>query len=318
MRKHLLIITFALTTTFLQAQIVNIPDTNFKAALLKKFPKIDTNNNGEIETNEASIVKKLLIVVSKIKDLKGIEAFTSLDTLDIESNEVTTLDLSKNTSLKHFNCTNNKLITLDLTNNVNLVTVFCFKNRLTDINVSKCTSLVRMECHYNNLQKLDLRNNSALKSLDVSYNLLESINLSFNKNLEGLLITNNNLTSLDITKNTALKGLICDTNQLTTLDLRNNNALNIFYSRSNLSLSTICINDNQVVKTSTWYKDATSEYSTNCTLTNIEQNELMFSNNKLIRIFSSLGQELQPEQVNEGLFIYQYSDGSTKKIMKTE
>ncbi len=46
------------------------------------------------------------------------------------------------------------------------------------------------------------------------------------------------------------------------------------------------------------------------------ENILPTTNKTLIRILTPLGQELQPEQANEGLFIYQYSDGSTRKVMK--
>lgn len=54
------------------------------------------------------------------------------------------------------------------------------------------------------------------------------------------------------------------------------------------------------------------------TVTNITglEEELPLSQKKLIRILTPLGQELQPEQATEGLFIYQYSDGSTRKVMK--
>ena len=46
MRKHLLIIALTLTTDFIQAQIVNIPDANFNAALLAHNPRIDSNYDG--------------------------------------------------------------------------------------------------------------------------------------------------------------------------------------------------------------------------------------------------------------------------------
>ena len=50
-------------------------------------------------------------------------------------------------------------------------------------------------------------------------------------------------------------------------------------------------------------------------ITGIEEGLVATTNKKLIRILTPLGQELQPEQATEGLFIYQYSDGSTRKVM---
>jgi hypothetical protein len=37
---------------------------------------------------------------------------------------------------------------------------------------------------------------------------------------------------------------------------------------------------------------------------------------KLVKIITLLGQEVQPEQATQGFYIYQYSDGSTQKVMK--
>ena len=49
----LLIALFAFTIS--QAQIVNIPDANFKNALLNHIPVIDLNGDSEIQISEASV-----------------------------------------------------------------------------------------------------------------------------------------------------------------------------------------------------------------------------------------------------------------------
>ena len=56
----------------------------------------------------------------------------------------------------------------------------------------------------------------------------------------------------------------------------------------------------------------------NCTTTGIENEAQRITNKSLIRILTPLGQEIKPEQAIDGLFIYQYSDGSVKKVMKNE
>lgn len=53
MKKILLFITL-ISFTITQSQIVNIPDVNFKNALLNHNPNIDANNDNEIQVNEAN------------------------------------------------------------------------------------------------------------------------------------------------------------------------------------------------------------------------------------------------------------------------
>ncbi|MBK8442578.1 MAG: hypothetical protein IPL35_03800 [Sphingobacteriales bacterium] len=62
-------------THFATAQIVNIPDPNFKNALLNHSPIIDTNNDGEIQVAEAEAVDSLYLFNKNITDLTGIKAF---------------------------------------------------------------------------------------------------------------------------------------------------------------------------------------------------------------------------------------------------
>lgn len=94
------------------AQIVNIPDTNFKNKLLQANPAsniakdasgnnmvVDINGDGEIQLSEAANVYQLRLYQSGIQDLSGIEAFANLTLLDCSSNNLTELDLSSNPNL---------------------------------------------------------------------------------------------------------------------------------------------------------------------------------------------------------------------------
>src|SRR4051812_4722974 len=94
------------------AQIVNIPDANFKARLLAAdvtnsiastatdatipttFNKIDVNNDGEIQQSEAASVTLLNVSNANISDLTGIEAFVSLHVLKCQNNHITSLNLN--------------------------------------------------------------------------------------------------------------------------------------------------------------------------------------------------------------------------------
>ena len=92
------------------AQVINFPDANFKARLLQantnntiakdlggNYFKIDANNNAEIEVNEALNVSQLLMNSTTIPDqafsnVTGIQNFSNLLTLDVSSNNLTTLN----------------------------------------------------------------------------------------------------------------------------------------------------------------------------------------------------------------------------------
>ena len=70
---------FFLTCTFLNAQIVNIPDPNFKNALIDEG--VDTNNDGEIQVSEAEAVLNLNVNDRNISSLEGIQSFINLEEL---------------------------------------------------------------------------------------------------------------------------------------------------------------------------------------------------------------------------------------------
>src|SRR6187399_1511842 len=85
----------------INAQIVNIPDANFKAKLLQASPtnpiasaeeyigypavntfvSIDTNSDGEIQLSEALAIKFLNVNSSNISNLEGISSFSNLTDL---------------------------------------------------------------------------------------------------------------------------------------------------------------------------------------------------------------------------------------------
>ena len=74
-----------------------IPDTAFLFALIDEG--VDTNGDSLISYSETEATTNLTVSGESISDMTGIEAFINLDTLDCEYNQLTSLDVSKNTSL---------------------------------------------------------------------------------------------------------------------------------------------------------------------------------------------------------------------------
>lgn len=88
------------------------PDAAFRALLAET---VDGNGDSLLSTLETRRVPELNCSGCGIADLTGIEYFTQLVALNCENNELTALDVSKNTLLSEIYCGGNRLATLDLT-----------------------------------------------------------------------------------------------------------------------------------------------------------------------------------------------------------
>ena len=81
---------------------------------------------------------------------------------------MTTLDVSKNTSLQILYCYYNQLTSLDVSQNTALQRLDCNYNQLTSLDVSRNTLLTYLRCDFNQLTSLDVSKNIALQTLDCS------------------------------------------------------------------------------------------------------------------------------------------------------
>ena len=199
----------------------NFPDANFRAVV----SAFDKNGDGKLNEAEITAVAVIECYEKNISNLNGIEYFTALEWLYCNNNQLTTLDVSKNTALTTLRCYGNQLTALDVSKNTALTKLYCETNNLTTLDVSKNTALTKLRCNNNQLTSLDVSKNTALTQLWCYNNRLTNLDVSKNTALTELCCESNQLTTLDVSKNTALKGLGCDGNQLTTLDVRRNTAL---------------------------------------------------------------------------------------------
>jgi len=172
-----------------------------------------------------------------------------LETLHCYSNNLISVDVSKNAHLDHLACDANPLQTLnlasslltlycqninltalDLSANENLVNLDCANNELTSLDVSPCPVLTMLHCYNNKITALDVSENPNLSSVRcenndlASFNAfgihsLTSLNLSNNPDLTTLNCSGNKLASLDIVGNKNITTLYCDNNKLTAIEL---------------------------------------------------------------------------------------------------
>ena len=182
----------------------HFPDDHFIAYVELRC---DKDGDGTLSQAELDGVTELYVAYANIKDLTGIELFPNLEKLDCKNNNLTRLDVSKNTKLTKLYCEFNQLTGLDLSKNTALTELNCQVNQLTSLDLSKNTALTKLDCALNPLTSLDVSNNTALTYLDCNYNQLTSLDLSQNTALTKLGCHDNQLTSLDLSKNTALDTL---------------------------------------------------------------------------------------------------------------
>ncbi len=141
MKTKQLLIAFILlmmagTGASVRAQVA-INATNFPDDIFRQWviDNCDTDGDGTLSTTEAA--KKLINVQGKgIANLKGIEHFTAATLLNISNNQLTTVDLTKNTKLTRLDCYNNQLTKLSVTKNTALTKISCYGNKIKGTNMT--------------------------------------------------------------------------------------------------------------------------------------------------------------------------------------
>ena len=112
MKKQLLLFVLMLLPMVASADVEiseeYFPDENFRAYLLVQ----PYGNDGVITESEIKNVTSINVIGRTISSLKGIEFFTSLSTLHCSNNQLTSLDVSKNTNLKNLDCYNTTKISM--------------------------------------------------------------------------------------------------------------------------------------------------------------------------------------------------------------
>lgn len=156
MNKRLLTLLLALTASIasITAATVTINSTNFPDVNFRAFLKAAEFNNGDNYLTDAEIKNATMLEVNEkgIKNLKGIEYFTSMWFLDCSDNDLQSLDISKNTALTMLACANNKLQSLDVSKNTNLGFLACYGNQLTALDLTMNTKLSELDCFLNQIK----------------------------------------------------------------------------------------------------------------------------------------------------------------------
>ncbi|EDN9970957.1 class 1 internalin InlJ [Listeria monocytogenes] len=207
------------------------PDDNFASEVAAAFEMQATDT---ISEEQLATLTSLDCHYSSIADMTGIEKLTGLTKLICTSNNITTLDLSKNTNLTYLACDSNKLTNLDVTPLTKLTYLNCDTNKLTKIDVSQNPLLTYLNCARNTLTELDVSHNTQLTELDCHLNKkITKLDVTPQTQLTTLDCSFNKITALDVSQNKLLNRLNCDTNNITKLDLNQNIQLTFLDCSSN-------------------------------------------------------------------------------------
>lgn len=256
-----------LFSNFVQAQIITIPDANFKAKLLEASPfnqialnaagesvAIDINTDGEIQVSEALQIQTLYLGYSFITSLEGISYFVNLRRLDVYNSQLSELDLTQNINLEYLycqenqltilnvsglsnlievDCSTNQISILDIQNSITMKVLMCQDNLIEELNTTNLFQLEYLDCRLNQITNLDLSNSNTLNYLDCGNNQLSNLNIAGLENLVSVSCSGNLLTNLDLSLCNAISFLSCTNNQLTALDLSDLSNLNFLSCSEN-------------------------------------------------------------------------------------
>jgi Secretion system C-terminal sorting domain len=247
MKKILILILLAFST-WSTAQIINIPDVNFKNRLLTcaicavhadGTNGADKNKDGEIQQSEAESIVKLFIPNSNIISLEGIEAFINLKDLNCQSNKIVSINLSANTQLKTLSVISNSLTSIDVTKQTQLDSFLCDFNKITDLDISLNPVLRYLRCSNSDLTSI--RFNTFLKSLTCNNSRVADLT-DMPSTIQYLNLLGNKLTKLDLKNFSDLTYLNAEKNLITNFVQPELSKLKTIYLRDN-RLDSLIITD---------------------------------------------------------------------------
>ena len=198
--------------------VVKINKENFPDETLLKYlvNNVAGAEDGYFTQAELDEVKELELYSGHVSDVTGLKYFSNLESLNMVTRGITSLDFSEFPALK-------KLILsgysedIDGTRNV--------YRDLQSLNVSNNSALEQLSAILTSISQLDVTHNPKLRDLRFAYSNIEHIDLSQNPDLRILDCRDNKLTELDLTNNLQLEELRCGANYFTSLDISKNTAL---------------------------------------------------------------------------------------------
>jgi Leucine-rich repeat (LRR) protein len=210
-------------------EYISVPDSRFEQALIDRG--YDFVLDGRIKTAPIANATTIEILDNmNISNIKGIEAFPNLQRLRIIHNQISSVDLSKNTNLTWLSLWDNKLTSIDVSSLRKLEYFGAGDNDIVTFDVSRNQNLIELD--FGNTEgragygttrgvtSIDITHNPNLQQLYMQNNRLTTLNLSGNPILKGLWVHDNKIESLDCTRNPLLSWFLVWNNNLRYLNIK--------------------------------------------------------------------------------------------------
>lgn len=180
---------------------------------------------------------KKLVCTNNLLSSLDLSKCTSLEELDCDNNLLTTVGFVK--TLKKISINNNKMSTIDLRSHSKLEELYCSNSQVSKLYLDVTTSLRVLNCSSNKqLTVLDVSASRDLTTLDCSDNGLTTLDIGSNLNLTDLNCSKNKLTALNVSHNSKLTKLDCSSNQINDITSANGLSLLTTLDASNQKVTT--------------------------------------------------------------------------------
>ena len=274
-----------------ESEALNVVQLNVSTNILNTFNNISDLSGLENFTN----VKVVNCSGNSIASI-NVNTLIQLEELKANNNVITSVVLfGAASSLKKIDLNNNQLTSLNTDNFINLTTLYAYNNSLANISFNNNPLLASLNLRINFLTSLDVSVLPSLSWVSCDDNDLVSLNVSGLSQIDEIVCSNNLLTSLNLNGLTTLRILYCGGNQINTINLStlstlsilecSNNPLSfitvdgltnlVFLNVSNTTISTIDCSQSGVVQL--W-----ASYCLNLQTINVQNNMLSYSDPDLL------------------------------------
>ena len=191
-----------LTYLNLNLNFIESIDLSSNTALEELY--LEQNMLTKIDVSKCTELKVLSIYANDISTI-DVSDLQALESLRLTYNQnLSAIDVSKNTELVSLEANFCDLTSLDLTSNTKLEKISVSRNRISTLNIGECPELTTLACGNNMLTELDVTGFPKLTNLQFPSNKITSIDLSNCTELYQLYAYDNELTVLDISRNNKL------------------------------------------------------------------------------------------------------------------
>lgn len=171
-------ITAFFTSISSLSQNTFVPDDNFEQLLINLGYDSGALDDF-VPTANINTVTSLSTINTDISNLQGLEDFSALETLLIDTNELlTTVDLSQNVNLRDLEFIFNQQVTsLNISGNVNLERFILLSPSITSIDLSQNINITDLTIGGTGILFLDLRSLVNLEFINISMGIIETVDL---------------------------------------------------------------------------------------------------------------------------------------------